>query len=101
MGEIKAYLYTVGDDNKLNVRAGTFIPGHQRWAKQGRFTPNKGRWCFVSNEPGKMHYRKLWLPERDDERAMALYIKYHEDRIEEFERNIETHKRAITALKEV
>lgn len=99
MNETRAYLYSINDDGTLNVREGLLQPGIHRWSRQGRFTPDGGKWCFVSNDPGSLYHRKMWLPERDDERATQIYIEYHERRIKESERSIVTHQKAIDVLK--
>lgn len=99
MNKTRAYLYTIKGDGTLNIHEGYFESGYNKWSKTSRFTPDKGNWCFVSNEPGELHYRKMWMPERDDERAKALYIEYHERKIKECEKNLEMHKRTIAVLK--
>jgi hypothetical protein len=100
MDGVKAWLYTIGYDDKMAVQEGHFYPGTHKWSKQGRFEPSKGSgWCFVANQPKEIYYRKLWLTERDDELAKELYIKYHERKIESLEKNIETHKYYISVLK--
>ena len=98
MNEFRAYLYTINDDFTFNVHAGTMHTGYNRWSKSGRFTPDEGRWCFVSNEPGVLHYKRVWLIERDDERVKEIYLNYHKRRAEELERQLTMHKRAIDAL---
>lgn len=96
MNRIRAYMYTINEDHTINVREG-YIDA--LWLHQGLFTADNGTRYYVSNEPGVMHYRKIWLTERDDKRATQLYIEYHERRIKEVERTLAMYKHAIAVLK--
>jgi hypothetical protein len=99
MNETRAYLYSINEDGTLNVREGLFQPRFTRWSKQGRFTPDDGKWCYVTSEPCMFYHRKMWMVKRDDELARRLYVEYHEQKIKGYERSIEAHKKAIEALK--
>lgn len=99
MDEIRAYLYTIKEDDTLNIHEGRVSPGVHTWSRHCRFTPDKGSWHYVSINPGEIYYRKLWLAERDDELAKRLYVEYHERKIKELERNLEKHKQAIAILR--
>ena len=102
MNEFRAYLYGIKEDFTLTVQEGYFHPGHNRWSKTGRFVPDHGNFCFVSNEPGELHYKKLWLKERDDTRVLRLYLEYHRHKIEDLERQLDMHRQAgVALLKEI
>ena len=100
MNDTRAYLYFLKDDGTLSVHEGGVSPKFHNWQRHVRFTPDKGNWCYVSSEPYEVYYRKVWMPERDDERAKMLYIEYHERKIKECEKNLEMHKQAVATLKE-
>lgn len=100
MTDTRAYLYTIRDDGTLSVHEGGVSQRFHSWQRTVRFTPDKGGWCYVSSDPYEVYYRKIWMPERDDETATKLYLEYHERKVHECERNIEMHRRAIAALKE-
>lgn len=99
MDGVKAWLYTIGYDDKMHVQEGRFYNGYHKWSRQGRFELSKSSWCFVSNIEGELYYKKLWLTKRDDELAKKLYIEYHERKIKDLEKNIETHRHDIAVLK--
>lgn len=95
MNEFRAYLYMIDKDDTLSVHEGRITYGRYPWTKQGYFTTDDNQRYFVSSEPSKLYYRKVWLQERDDNLAKKLYIEYHERKIKELEHNIELHKKAI------
>lgn len=96
MNKIRAYLYTHPDDHTINVHEGYV---EVLWLRQGLFTADNGARYYVSNEPGTLHYRKLWMTNRNDELAKRLYIEYHEHKVKEIERTLDMHKQAIITLK--
>ena len=98
MNGINAYLYVIRDDNTLGVHEGKFYSGTYGWSR-ARFEPTNGHWCYVSNEPGDPYWRKMWLPERDDQKAANIFIEYHERKIKNAEQSIESHRQAIAVLK--
>ena len=98
--EIRVYLYTLKDDNTIEVQEGYFAqnPYYSR-AKHGKFTLDNGKWCYVAKEPGEVYYRKIWLTTKNEELVRSLYVEYHERKIDDLERNLKMHKQAIAELK--
>lgn len=94
--KIRVYLYTIKDDNTLNVQEGYL---DHLWRSQSLFASDNGNRYYVATEAYKIHYRKLWMIDRDDDLARQLYIEYHERRLKEIERTLETHRQAIEVLK--
>ena len=98
MDDNKVYLYGLKEDYTLDIQTGTVNTNFDRWSKRGRFISDKGRRCYVADEPAEVHYLKIWLVERDDELAKRLFIEYHERKIKDLKRAILPHKQAIAAL---
>lgn len=99
MDGIRGYLYILNDDHTFSIREGYVCPKVPAWIRHVRFIPDNGHWIYVSGDPGVMYYRKVWLPERDDELAKKLYIEYHEGKIKELERQLDAHKQVIATLR--
>lgn len=42
-------------------------------------------------EPEKVYNAMVWLPERDDQKAIQILLKYHENKIKELKEKINGH----------
>jgi hypothetical protein len=89
-------MYTINEDHTLNVHEGHI---DAMWRHQSLFVADDGGRYYVSTMQGTMHYRKVWLVNRDDELATQLYINYHERKIKETERTLAMYKHALAVLK--
>lgn len=87
----KAFLYSTFTGN-LTVTEGTVY-------ENGCFQSGKKK-IVCSKEPGEIYNSLLWLPERDDQKAEYILIRYHEGAIEELKKMIENHLKKISAIRE-
>lgn len=53
-----------------------------------------------STNPGVVHNKIVWLPERDDDKARQILIAYEETQIAKLQEKIQNHQAKINTLKE-
>ena len=90
----KAYLYSLWR-GELKIHEGEI---HRLWSSDGVCVTNK-RNVKCSLEPGAVFNSVLWLPEKDDQRAIEILIAYEENCILLLEEKIVNHRINIGKLK--
>lgn len=91
------YIYTIRDNQLIIKKGDVFVNERYRSASFRPADNNTHTACAI--EAWDIRYGKLWLPNRDDERAKELLIKYHESRIEALRKQIKSHELTIRNLK--
>lgn len=99
------YLYTIRTGT-LKVHKGTVGVNNRTWwrGRDVTFTSktNKDR-CPTIEDIGVIQTGgpRVWLTERDDEKARALFIEYEKDKLAELEATVEKKKALIKMLESV
>lgn len=85
-----AFLYSTFT-GKLTVTEGVMY-------ENGCFQSGKKK-IGCAKEPGVIYNSLLWLPERDDQKAEYLLVRYHEEAIHRLKEKIESHLRKIAIIR--
>ena len=99
MGEkpspIKAYIYSI-KNGKLRVHEGFVFaePFRERVQFRGK---NKKTLC--SKTPGEVYSGSVWFLERDDQKALKLFIEFEEKLVFQLQERVQNHLSTISQLK--
>lgn len=101
MNVIKGYLYSMWS-GKLRVHEGyveesKYARGRYHFHVTRGGKPIKRLMCSV--EPGVITNATVWLPERDDQKAIDILVQYELEQIEKCKEKIEHHENKIETLK--
>ena len=95
------YLYSM-QTGTISVRQGEVYHRHDisRFNHLHLFVYDPDYYGHVqcSTESGAIHNKALWLPERDDKKAIDIFVKNEQLKIEELEKEIKRREQAIKVL---
>lgn len=94
-----AYLYSTWSGN-IAIKIGRVVE-HQGFRNTGTGTfidENEIKIVSCHLEPGKIYNASVWLPQRDDEKAKEILVKYHENEIKKLKEKIENHINKINII---
>lgn len=96
------YLYSKRS-GRVEVRQGYVRPTSAYSVTSARFTYNRGgkdAYLQCTLEPCVVHNGVVWLTERDDEKALKLFVEHEQVAIHELKDKIERHEWNIKRLME-
>lgn len=96
------YLYS-RRSGRIEVRQGCVRPTSAYSVTRAKFTYDRcGKEVYLqcTLEPGVVYSGVVWLPERDDKKAMDLFIEHEQMAIQELQEKIERHEWNIKRLSE-
>lgn len=94
-----AYLYSLWNDQFTVTEGFVYILSGERRAHAKFYCEDRPNHVVIDPAPGVIRQAKLWLTERDDERAKRLLREYHEDRVTELKKQIASHEQKLDILK--
>ena len=95
----KVYLYSFSAD-KLTVTEGIVWKAKGEYAKESSRFSSIDKGYDVSDEPGVVFNRTVWLSDRNDKKAMRILVKYERTKIAELRNKIKEHQNLIMVIKE-
>lgn len=94
----RAFLYSTWS-GVLKVTTGKVLQV-KRFESIGTFcSENDEKIVTCHLEPEKIYNAMVWLPERNDEKAINCIMKYHEKEIEKLKNKIENHLNKMVTVK--
>lgn len=94
-----AYLYAIWRDNFVVKKGEVSIFLDFKRPKAQFDCDGVKNYIQVSPVSGEIHSAKLWLPERDDERAKQILRDYHKECIASLQKQLESHSYKLDILK--